>query len=67
MQMVKGELIMKLLPYKIKSEILVEADKVLTIFVCDPEKNVECNKRECGKECKMTTNIKYAKHYDIGE
>lgn len=63
------------IPYKLKSEILIEMDKaskgtavnVKMIFVCDPEKNVECNKRGCGKCCTMTKHIEYAKHFEIDE
>ncbi len=30
------------------------------LYLCDTEKNTECNKNNCG-ECMMTDNIKYAK------
>lgn len=30
------------------------------LYLCDKEKNTECNKKSCG-ECMMTNNIKYAK------
>lgn len=30
------------------------------LYLCDTEKNTECNKNSCG-ECMMTDNIKYAK------
>ena len=60
-------------PYKLKIEMLVEGNtesrgaNIKALYICDPDKNTECKKTGCGKECKMTANIKYAKHYDIGE
>lgn len=35
-----------------------------TLYECDPEKNTECKKTACyiyGRECRLTTNAKYAK------
>lgn len=63
------------IPYKLKSEILIEMDKaskgtavnVKMIFACDPEKNTECRKTGCGTDCNMTTNPEYAKHFEIDE
>ena len=34
-------------------------DKVL--YYCDPEKNKECRKDACGKECFMTTKKEYSR------
>lgn len=31
------------------------------IYLCDKDKNTECNKKYCGKECNHTTNIEFAK------
>jgi len=31
------------------------------MYLCDPEKNTECKKTSCQKECKHTTNPKYKK------
>lgn len=31
------------------------------IYLCDPKINANCNKDMCQKECKMTSELKYAK------
>ena len=31
------------------------------LYLCDPKKNTTCSKELCQKECKMTTEKKYAK------
>lgn len=31
------------------------------LYLCDKDKNTECNKKYCGKECNYTNNIKFAK------
>ncbi len=31
------------------------------LYLCDPDKNKECDKRGCGNECKHTTRPEYAK------
>ena len=62
---------MKLQPFKIKSEIIFAPCKKGTaieakmFFVCDPERNTECNKILCGECCKSTTNIKFAKRFGV--
>lgn len=31
------------------------------LYLCDKDKNTECNKKYCGKECNYTSNIEFAK------
>lgn len=31
------------------------------LYLCDKDKNTECNKKHCGKECNYTNNIEFAK------
>ena len=31
------------------------------LYLCDKDKNTECNKKYCGKECNYTNNIAFAK------
>lgn len=31
------------------------------LYLCDKDKNTECNKKYCGKKCNYTTNIEFAK------
>ena len=58
--------------YKIKAEIVFEsvnkgtAQDVKMFFVCDPQKNTECKKQSCGI-CKHTSNIAFAKRFDVCE
>lgn len=58
--------------YKLKAEYFVETDEtrkaasVDVLFVCDPERNTECKKTNCG-ECQMTSNIEFAKRFDFDE
>lgn len=33
------------------------------LYECDPQKNTECNKRNCGNPCKYTT-CAYCKYYE---
>lgn len=55
--------------FKIKSEYIFSSCNKGTslrcdvLFVCDPERNTECKKTFCG-ECKMTSNIEFAKRFD---
>ena len=34
---------------------------IKAIYLCDKDKNTECNKKHCGKECNYTNNIEFAK------
>ncbi len=43
------------------NEIVNQYLGIEPLYLCDKEKNTECNKKNCG-ECVMTNNIKYAKH-----
>ena len=31
------------------------------IYLCDKDKNTQCSKKHCGKECNYTNNIEFAK------
>lgn len=31
------------------------------LYLCNKDKNTECNKKYCGKECNYTSNIEFAK------
>lgn len=31
------------------------------LYECDPQKNTECNKRNCGNPCKHTTRKEFAR------
>lgn len=54
-------------PFKYKSDFIFLNDSVKIHFVCDPEKNTECTKENCGKECTMTSNIKFAKRFELND
>lgn len=57
--------------FKIKAEFIFEsnrkgtAETVKFLYVCDPDKNCECEKTMCGKDCTMTSNIQFAKRFDL--
>lgn len=65
--------------YKVKCEISVIMKcthnnkikaEIKALYICDPNKNTQCEKTECienGGCCKCTTNIDYAKHFDLYE
>lgn len=42
------------------NEIVNEYLGIKPLYLCDKEKNIECDKKSCG-ECMITNNIKYAK------
>lgn len=58
--------------FKIKAEYIFQTNKkgtaidVKMVYECDPDLNIDCKKTECGI-CKHTTNIQYAKRFDIDE
>ena len=31
------------------------------LYECDPQKNTECNKRNCGNQCKYTTRKEFSR------
>ena len=37
------------------------------LYECDPQKNTECNKRNCGNPCKYTTRKMKASPYPGGD
>lgn len=42
------------------NEVVNKYIKIEPLYLCDTERNTECNKKNCG-DCMMTNNIKYAK------
>ena len=47
--------------YDIIHEIVNKYFGIEAIYLCDKDKNTECNKKHCGKECNYTNNIEFAK------
>lgn len=43
------------------NEIVNQYLGIEAIYLCDKDKNTECNKKHCGKECNYTNNIEFAK------
>ncbi len=37
------------------------------LYECDPQKNTECNKRNCGNPCRHTTRKEFARESSGGE
>ncbi len=54
--------------YKIKAEYLFQqyenGASVDILYECDAERNTECAKTNCG-ECKHTSEIRFAKRFDL--
>lgn len=42
------------------NEVVNEYLGIEPLYLCDTKRNAECNKKNCG-ECRITTNINYAK------
>lgn len=42
------------------NEIVNQYLGIELLYLCDKDKNTECNKKYCGKECNYTNNIEYA-------
>ena len=47
--------------YDIIHEIVNKYFGIEPLYLCDKDKNTECNKKYCGKECNYTNNIEFAK------
>ena len=43
------------------NEIVNQYLGIELLYLCDKDKNTECNKKYCGKECNYTSNIEFAK------
>lgn len=43
------------------NEIVNQYLGIELLYLCDKDKNTECNKKYCGKECNYTNNIEFAK------
>lgn len=41
------------------NEIVNQYLGIELLYLCDKDKNTECNKKYCGKECNYTNNIEY--------
>ena len=40
-----------------------EHQKESALYLCDPSKNVTCQKSICQSQCVLTTKVEYANHY----
>lgn len=47
--------------YDIIHEIVNKYFGIEPLYLCDKDRNIECNKKYCGKECNYTSNIEFAK------
>lgn len=43
------------------NEVVNQYLGIESLYLCDKDKNTECNKKYCGKECNYTSNIEFAK------
>lgn len=43
------------------NEVVKQYLGIEPLYLCDIDKNIECNKKYCGKECNYTNNIEFAK------
>lgn len=42
------------------NEIVNQYLGIEPLYLCDNNKNIQCNKKHCGQECNYTSNIEYA-------
>ena len=53
-------------PYPEMVRYVIDRDETMawylsSLYECDPQKNTECNKRNCGNPCKHTTRKEFAR------